>query len=131
METFRRDLQQRASSEPVEVIAPYERLLSLESPRLRVPSQYRFPARPDTLQSSLISSWMAAEPTEHRKLAIAQLTQRLTMLINRQFGPGTYDIGDRFIVDVFGSVSWGGETGRGGDLDLVIRDKDWPQGCEL
>jgi hypothetical protein len=26
----------------------------------------------------------------------------------------------RFEVDVFGSVSWGGETGQSGDLDLII-----------
>jgi hypothetical protein len=50
------------------------------------------------------------------------LLEKLTYNINRHLGGGPSMVkGERrFEVDVFGSVSWGGETGQSGDLDLII-----------
>lgn len=112
-------------------IAPYDLLLALPPARRNVPASLR--SNPDdSLQSGIMNAWMAAEPPEVQKLAIAALTDRLTRLINRHFGGTSNGSGkERFKVDVFGSVSWDGNTGNGGDLDMVIRDRKFPQGCEL
>ncbi|BEI90831.1 uncharacterized protein CcaverHIS019_0309010 [Cutaneotrichosporon cavernicola] len=57
------------------------------------------------------------------------LLRYLTGLLNSK---ATVDnpAGERYIVDVFGSVAWGGGTGKSGDVDLVIIDKDYPLGYE-
>lgn len=75
-------------------------------------------------------SWIAAEPTDDQKRYIANLSKTLTRVIDNEWGLGKGASEKRFTVDVFGSVSWGGETGRGGDVDMVIRDSFYPQGCK-
>ena len=107
--------------------APYDLLLALPPARRRVPIHVR--SSGDMMQSGIIHSWMAVEPPESQKLSIARLTDQLTFLINRFFS-GKLNGRDRFTVDVFGSVSWDGDTGKGGDLDMVIRDRLYPQGCK-
>lgn len=106
---------------------PYDRLLTQPSARASVPKHLCF--SDDELQFSLMRSWIAAEPTDEQKRYVAKLAARLTRLVDKEFGTGTGS--QRFTVDVFGSVSWGGETGRGGDVDMVVRDSFYPQGCEL
>lgn len=84
----------------------------------------------DGLQQSIMRSWIAAEPTDDQKRYVKQLAARLTRMVDQEWGRGGGARDERFSVDVFGSVSWGGETGRGGDIDLVIRDTFHPQGWE-
>ena len=109
-------------------VAPYDLLLALPPARKRVPASLLEPSH-DSLQQGVMYSWMAAESPESQKLAVAGLTERLTKLVNRFFGSNQGGE-DRFMVDVFGSVSWDGDTGKGGDLDMVVRDHKYPQGCE-
>lgn len=111
-------------------IAPYDLLAALKPARRRVPPTLYGRGTSDILQRTLMQSWISAETSDSHKLGIASLTARLTSLINNTFA-GHVDGENRFVVDIFGSVSWGGDMGRGGDLDLVVRDKRHPQGCEL
>jgi hypothetical protein len=109
-------------------IDPYDRLLSLPSARATVPRHLC--CTKDNLQSSAMRHWIGAEPTDEMKRYVADLGAKLTTLIDREWGRGQGTRDPRFSVVVFGSVSWGGETGRGGDIDMVIRDSYYPQGCE-
>jgi hypothetical protein len=108
----------------------------------------------DELQNSIIWSWHHAEITAQDEARIDGLLDRLTEAVNMQLGG--YEARQRaldplaeprFMVDLFGSMSWGGQTGKG-DIDLVIRvgvadfnpeyrpadayqDREYPQGCKL
>lgn len=112
------------------MVSPYHVLLSQPSPRENIPKHLLDPTPPDALQSSLLHAWALAEPTAEKRAYIGHLLRTLSAVINQRFRGHQYGTQDRFEVDVFGSVSWAGETGSSGDLDLVILDKRMPQGCE-
>lgn len=96
----------------------YKRYSSSASPRTRVP--WRHQNHPEALHQSIIKSWQAAEPDEKRKGEIERIMQKLTHTINNSTSyidnPGR----NRYKVDAFGSMAWGGDTGKSGDLDLVV-----------
>ncbi|WVW84643.1 hypothetical protein I302_106677 [Kwoniella bestiolae CBS 10118] len=118
---------QSSSTPTVHNVSPYNLLLSKPSPRATVPSSLIHPSQPDVFQSEIMQAWISTEPTQASKDFIMDLLSKLTSVINRRFGSK----GDqRFLVDVFGSVSWGGETGKSGDLDLVILDRAQLRGYE-
>lgn len=71
------------------------------------------------LQQTILDSWYLAEPTQAQIQEIRRLLVRLNSLFNNRSGTDN-ESGDRYRVDVFGSMAWGGSTGRGADLDLVI-----------
>lgn len=55
---------------------------------------------------------------------IPNLCGYLTQVVNQHMGGyvGTrHGQPPRFQVDVFGSMSWGGQTGQTGDIDMVVR----------
>ncbi|KAK8858589.1 hypothetical protein IAR55_002818 [Kwoniella newhampshirensis] len=107
-------------------MSPYTQLLSQPSARVTVPPSLISPSHPDTLQTTIMRSWIKTEPTAETKQYIKNILQTLTRVINGRFGSGSNS--KRFKVDVFGSVSWGGDTGKSGDLDMVILDTQLPQG---
>ncbi|OCF43574.1 hypothetical protein I317_02592 [Kwoniella heveanensis CBS 569] len=111
-----------ADAEPaIHTISPYSLLLANPSPRLTVPPEILDPPTPDTLQSGIMSSWMKTEPSKESRVYKKEFLKSLTRLVNGRFGNLKMPDGSaRFKVDVFGSVSWGGETGKSGDMDLVI-----------
>lgn len=98
----------------------YATLLSQPSPRDTIPPALL--ASSETLQNTILRSWIEARPDAAKQTAIRLLLEKLTYNINKYLGGGpSLTKGERrFEVDVFGSVSWGGETGKGYDLDLVI-----------
>lgn len=108
--------------------SPYHRLLAMPSARETVPRHHKIST--DALQASIMASWIAAEPSDDKKRYVLKLATKLTRFVQTEFGGYDGDDGSRYVVDVFGSVSWGGETGKGGDIDMVIRDTHYPQGCE-
>lgn len=133
-----------STSQPV---SAYSLLLSMPSPRTNVPSSVL--SGSDPLQRSMLEAWMLTEPLPSQRRKVTQLLDSLTRMINARWGGRgqTYKGKQRFEVDVFGSVSWGGETGSSGDLDMVIlvsglklfprsqlkllfQDHAMPQGCE-
>ena len=106
-----------------QAISPYRQLLSRATPRKTIPRRLLNPSSGDPLQSTLMKSWQMMESSEHQKRHISQLLEELSVMINRRLSdPGSSSIKGkrRFEVDVFGSVSWGGETGNNGDLDLIV-----------
>jgi len=109
-------------------ISPYTILNSTPSPRLNIPNPLSYPDPPDHLQQTIMASWKAAEPSIKTKEFVKKFLKSLSSIINARLAGRSEK---RFEVDIFGSVSWGGETGQGGDLDLVIIDKELPQGCEF
>ncbi|WVQ96666.1 hypothetical protein IAU59_003772 [Kwoniella sp. CBS 9459] len=119
-----------ASSEAgVHAISPYSLLLANPSPRLTVPPELLRPSKPDKLQTGIMNSWVQTEPSKESRTYKKEFLKTLTRLVNGRFGNLKLTDGSpRFKVDVFGSVSWGGETGKSGDLDLVILDLALPQG---
>ena len=117
------EIQKETVSEPS--FAPYDRLMSTPSARKTVPAHLK--RSTDQLLTTIIASWISAEPTSEQKKYVTKLSTKLTGIINELWGNGSGN--PRFVVDIFGSVSWGGETGKG-DIDMVIRDEDLPQGCK-
>ena len=70
----------------------------------------------------MLQSWRACDLDEERIRSVRRLCKDLGKLINRAFEGGNDGVLEgRFVVDVFGSVSWGGQTGSSGDLDMCIR----------
>jgi hypothetical protein len=75
---------------------------------------------PNRLQQDMIESWCRAEPSPTQKAMIDKLLAHLTYMIN-EYGPvGNNPNRQRFQVDVFGSLAWGGGAGDSSDLDLVV-----------
>lgn len=103
-------------------ISPYSQLLSRKSPRLTVSPHLMDRNGSDPLQRSLISAWKNTEPSQQKKQDVSDLLERLSVALNQYLGDriSTAKGKRRFEVDVFGSVSWGGETGESGDLDLIV-----------
>lgn len=98
--------------------SPYARLLSKPQARRHVPENLLKSS--SLLQRSMMLSWKQSCADKSYQQAVLSLLDWLSNTINMLFdqnyrgGPG------RFEVDVFGSVSWGGETGTSGDLDMVV-----------
>ncbi|WOO77430.1 Poly(A) RNA polymerase GLD2 [Vanrija pseudolonga] len=107
--------------------APFERYRALPSPRLSTPAAVVRSEQTDKLQQAIMASWRGSEPGPERTAAIVALLARLTALVNRHSYVDN-PRGNRYRVDVFGSVSWGGETKKSSDLDLVIVDTRLLQG---
>jgi hypothetical protein len=119
----------------------YARYSSQPSPRLNIPSSA---LEGNNLQRGIMTSWKKAEPTDDQKTALRDLLTSLTGLLNRVASTDN-PTGQRYLVDVFGSVAWGGSTGTSGDVDLVIivsaisvvlgfangQDTHHPLGCQL
>ncbi|ORY28462.1 hypothetical protein BCR39DRAFT_202078 [Naematelia encephala] len=79
----------------------------------------------------MLHAWASAEPTDAERQHTVNLLEQLSVALNARLGgprPSLEKGYRRFEVDIFGSVSWGGETGQSGDLDLVVIDKDERQG---
>ncbi len=97
--------------------SPYAIYSSSPSPRLNVPAHLLQPNPPDALQSTVMQSWSDTEPSPTTKRYTAKFLERLSDVINSRLGEKG---SRRFKVDLFGSVSWGGTTGQGGDVDMVL-----------
>ncbi|WVO12553.1 hypothetical protein L204_100156 [Cryptococcus depauperatus] len=108
----------------MQYISAYRLLLCRPSDRLTVPEHVVHPPQPDALQTSLIESWKAAEPGEESRIRLGKLLKELTHIINEKYGGYGEDGTKRFYVDIFGSVSWGGNTGHSGDVDLTVLDRE-------
>lgn len=107
--------------ETQESISPYALLLSKPQARRTIPGNLLQSASP--LQKSMLTHWNSTCAESSYQDGILDLLAWLTKSINLRLsrgGAGSRDDGGRFKVDVFGSVSWGGETGTSGDLDLVV-----------
>ena len=101
----------------------YRRLLSLPSPRTSIPSSLLQSPHADPLNSSTLKAWLKTEPSQQSKDRVQHLLDTLNRTINSRYNHNfgrPKNAPPRFEMDVFGSVSWGGETGQSGDLDLVI-----------
>lgn len=112
-----------AVAERYQAISPYHQLISRKSPRHGIPQTIRDPGAEDPLQHTLIKAWQATEPSKAKRSYVLSLLEELSVLVNQKLawaGSSSVKGKRRFEVDVFGSVSWGGETGASGDLDLVI-----------
>ena len=104
-------------------ISPYHQLISRKSPRQNIPPALRDMGMKDPLQHTVMKAWQATEPPKGRRSYVLALLEELSVLVNQKLawaGSSSAKGKRRFEVDVFGSVSWGGETGAGGDLDLVV-----------
>lgn len=104
----------------MESISAFRTLLKSPSDRVTCPDNVARPAEPDALQTSAIESWKATEPSRESRLRLLRLLNDLTYIINSKYKG--YEEGGlkRYWVDVFGSVSWAGDTGHSGDLDLIV-----------
>jgi len=106
----------------------YSLFLSLPDPRRNLPADIIRSMNTDTLQDDMIRSWIASGPNQSTRTYTQRFLEALSQVLNQRFGSTLED--RRYQVDVFGSVSWGGETGESGDLDLVILDRKMLLGCE-
>lgn len=99
--------------------SPYAILLSKPQARRIIPPSLYSTATP--LQQSMLRSWSSSCADKDYQNGVLTLLDWLTKSINLQYSRGGPRAdGGRFKVDVFGSVSWGGETGTSGDLDMVV-----------
>ena len=97
--------------------SPYRLLMKLNPPRRHV-ERYQMAQR-SKLAKDILLSWGKTEPDPGSEAETRDLMSRVEDVLRRMYG-GRVGGRLRFEVDVFGSVSWGGETGSGGDLDLVV-----------
>ena len=113
----------KAQAEGTKVVSPYALYSSMPSPRLRIRPHLLHATPPDGLQHSIMMSWAATEPTTETKEYLPKFLEKLSVTINSRLDdPRTATLKGirRFEVDLFGSVSWGGTTGQGSDVDLVL-----------
>lgn len=118
---------------PPEIMPRWDRLCAL---KLHDPIRPLLPAKDwpehlkhgdDRLQISVMWKWHVAEISNEDEWRIDDLLKQLSDAVNMQLGGNEARqraldplAEKRFVVDVFGSMSWGGQTGKG-DIDLVIR----------
>lgn len=104
----------------------FHHFMSSSSPR-SMASQSRMYETGTGLERTILRSWIACEVPVAQMKATRHFCHRLADLLN-QFFDRDYQQGStarpRFVVDVFGSVAWGGQTGVSGDLDLIARVSD-------
>ena len=113
-----------SADSPLAGKSAYRLLLSYPSPRRDLPLTVTNSFSTDPLQQSVIDAWVKTEPSLQSKMRTTRFLQKLTDIVNNELsaigGSSSSSGKPRFEVDVFGSVSWGGETGSSGDLDLVV-----------
>jgi hypothetical protein len=63
----------------------------------------------------MMAAWEKDAPTPEKTAAVCALVQRLTELFEAKTGTR-----GRYIVEVFGSVAWGGDLDKARDIDMVI-----------
>jgi len=110
-------------AERYKTLSPYRQLLSRKYPQRTIPPALLDLEQKDMLQWSLMKAWKGTEPKAQQKEYITHLLELLSDMINERLSTpgGSPEKGKRrFEVDVFGSVSWGGQTGASGDLDLIV-----------
>ncbi|KAJ9124177.1 hypothetical protein QFC22_000974 [Naganishia vaughanmartiniae] len=103
--------------------SPYYYSLTHTDPRSNIPNDIFALAQQSPLSLAIIESWKASEPSQANKEAVVRIVNQVNAVLKERYGNRW-----NFVVEPFGSVSWGGETGDTADVDLTLRDLDRPYG---
>ena len=101
-------------------LTAYARTLTEQDPR-----QHIYPPlleNPSRFTKECIDSWQESLPPADVQETISRIIWNVNEVIASRWPRMT------FVVEPFGSVSWRGQTGSSGDLDLVLRDYSRPLG---
>lgn len=85
-------------------------------PRSQIPPHLFDLARYSALSISILESWRASEPSQAVRDNIVRILDRVNVIFQSRYGKRY-----RFVIDIFGSVSWGGETGGEADVDMALK----------
>lgn len=94
----------------------YRHTLTNPDPRSEIPSALLDPARHSALSTSILESWRASEPSKENKEAVVRILNQVNAIFQDRYGKRF-----RFVIEPFGSVSWGGETGDTADVDMMLK----------
>ncbi|KAJ9106245.1 hypothetical protein QFC21_001390 [Naganishia friedmannii] len=97
--------------------------LTHPDPRSNIPGNVHSLAQQSPLSLAIMESWKASEPTRENKETVVRIVNQVNAVLAERYGKRW-----NFVVEPFGSVSWGGETGDTADVDLTLRDFDRPFG---
>lgn len=101
-------------------LTAYARTLTERDPREHIyPPSLESPSR---FTKECLDSWQQSQPSPDVQETITRIIWNVNEVVASRW-PRM-----RFVVEPFGSVSWRGQTGGQGDLDLVLRDYSRPYG---
>ena len=94
----------------------YRYTLTHPDPRSQIPAHLLDPTRHSPLSTSILESWRASEPSRTNKETVARILNQVNAVFRERYGK-------RFnlVIEPFGSVSWGGETGDTADVDMTLK----------
>lgn len=121
----------------------YHFTLTHPDPRSIIPRELLDRARQSALTIAILESWRASEPSQKNKEIVVRILNQVNAVFKERYGQRF-----NFVIEPFGSVSWGGETGDTADVDMTLKvsemlalvcvmadimsqDFDRPFGCEL
>jgi hypothetical protein len=94
----------------------YRYTLTNPDPRSEIPPALLDPTRHSVLSTSILESWRASEPSKENKEAVVRILNQVNAIFQDRYGKRF-----RFVIEPFGSVSWGGETGDSADVDMMLK----------
>lgn len=96
--------------------SPYYYSLTHPDPRSHIPDNVLVLAQQSPLSLAILESWKASEPSRENKETVVRIVNQVNAVLTERYGRMW-----NFVVEPFGSVSWGGETGDTADVDLTLR----------
>jgi hypothetical protein len=94
----------------------YQHTLTHPDPRSIIPQQLLNPSRQSALTIAILESWRASEPSKENKEAVVRILNQVNSIFKERYGQRFH-----FVIEPFGSVSWGGETGDTADVDMTLK----------
>lgn len=94
----------------------YRYTLTHPDPRSHIPQEMLDESRQSAISVSILKSWQASEPSQENKDAVVRILNQVNAVFHDRYGQ-KYN----FVIEPFGSVSWGGETGDTADVDMTLK----------
>lgn len=97
-------------------LSAFRYTLTHPDPRSEIPPHLLDPTRHSPLSTAILESWRASEPSKANKETVVRILNQVNAIFRERYGQRY-----KFVIEPFGSVSWGGETGDTADVDLMLK----------
>ncbi|GHJ88447.1 hypothetical protein NliqN6_4849 [Naganishia liquefaciens] len=104
-------------------LSAYRYTLTHPDSRSQIPVQVLDSTRHSALSAAILESWRASEPSQANRETVARIVNQVNAVFRERYGK-RFDL----VIEPFGSVSWGGETGDTADVDMTLKDFARPFG---
>lgn len=98
----------------------YHYTLTHPDPRSIIPQELLDRSRQSPLTIFILESWRASEPSQQNKQAVVRILNQVNAVFQERYGQKF-----NFVIEPFGSVSWGGETGDTADVDMTLKVSEY------